>query len=64
MSVKIYPGPHIELYGTDINLTRKKEKGGQRRKEMQLSKLQERIVHSDEKNIIVMAAAASGKTRD
>lgn len=30
---------------------------------MQLSKLQERIVHSDEKNIIVMAAAASGKTR-
>ena len=30
---------------------------------MQLSKLQERIVHSTEKNIIVMAAAASGKTR-
>ena len=30
---------------------------------MKLSALQERIVHSTEKNIIVMAAAASGKTR-
>ena len=30
---------------------------------MKLSSLQERIVHSTEKNIIVMAAAASGKTR-
>ena len=30
---------------------------------MQLSKLQEQIVHSTEKNIIVMAAAASGKIR-
>ena len=30
---------------------------------MELSALQERIVHSTEKNIIVMAAAASGKTR-
>ena len=30
---------------------------------MQLSKLQEQIVHSTDKNIIVMAAAASGKTR-